>query len=375
MNKILLQIPVCAIVLLFYVFILSGNAKEDNSTDEISSSILLAELKGAKDSPVELGEVDWIRNFDEATTKAKKLNKPLLVLFQEVPGCSTSSGYGKNVLSHPLIVEAIETLFVPAAIYNNNKGEDERVLKSFGEPSWNNPVVRIMTPERQELVSRLSGDYTKAGLVGAMITALESNNNTVPPYLSLLAQELNVKSGSRERAVFAMHCFWIGEGKLANIKGVISTKPGFMGGYEVVELEFNPKIISFEDLVKKGKSNNVASHIFTVNSGQSAVAKDIVGEGSVSPSSSFRADSRPKYYLSGTLYSYVPMTNLQIARVNASLGSLRSPDSFLSPRQLELYKYIENHQELNWPNSLRSSDFNAAWNKTISLLNKQISRR
>ena len=375
MNKILLQIPVCAIVLLFYVFILSGNAKEDNSTDEISSSILLAELKGAKDSPVELGEVDWIRNFDEATTKAKKLNKPLLVLFQEVPGCSTSSGYGKNVLSHPLIVEAIETLFVPAAIYNNNKGEDERVLKSFGEPSWNNPVVRIMTPERQELVSRLSGDYTKAGLVGAMITALESNNNTVPPYLSLLAQELNVKSGSRERAVFAMHCFWIGEGKLANIKGVISTKPGFMGGYEVVELEFNPKIISFEDLVKKGKSNNVASHIFTVNSGQSAVAKDIVGEGSVSPRSSFRADSRPKYYLSGTLYSYVPMTNLQIARVNASLGSLRSPDSFLSPRQLELYKYIENHQELNWPNSLRSSDFNTAWNKTISLLNKQISRR
>ena len=375
MNKILLQIPVCAIVLLFYVFILSGNAKEDNSTDEISSSILLAELKGAKDSPVELGEVDWIRNFDEATTKAKKLNKPLLVLFQEVPGCSTSSGYGKNVLSHPLIVEAIETLFVPAAIYNNNKGEDERVLKSFGEPSWNNPVVRIMTQERQELVSRLSGDYTKAGLVGAMITALESNNNTVPPYLSLLAQELNVKSGSRERAVFAMHCFWIGEGKLANIKGVISTKPGFMGGYEVVELEFNPKIISFEDLVKKGKSNNVASHIFTVNSGQSAVAKDIVGEGSVSPRSSFRADSRPKYYLSGTLYSYVPMTNLQIARVNASIGSLRSPDSFLSPRQLELYKYIENHQELNWPNSLRSSDFNAAWNKTISLLNKQISRR
>ncbi|MCH7517447.1 MAG: peptide-methionine (S)-S-oxide reductase [Candidatus Dadabacteria bacterium] len=375
MNKILLTIPVLAIVLLFYVFISSGNTKEDNSTDEISPSILLAELKGAKDAPVELGEVDWIRNFDEATTKAKKLNKPLLVLFQEVPGCSTSSGYGKNVLSHPLIVEAIETLFVPAAIYNNNKGEDERVLKSFGEPSWNNPVVRIMTPERQELVSRLSGDYTKAGLVGAMITALESNNKTVPPYLSLLAQELNVKSGSRERAVFAMHCFWIGEGKLANIKGVISTKPGFMGGHEVVELEFNPEIISFEDLVKKGKLNNVASRIFTVNSGQSAVAKDIVGEGSVSPRSSFRADSRPKYYLSGTLYRYVPMTNLQIARVNASLGSLRSPDSFLSPRQLELYKYIENHQELNWPNSLRSSDFNTAWNKTISLLNKQISRR
>jgi hypothetical protein len=85
-----------------------GIHKEDNSTDEISSSILLAELKGAKDAPVELGEVEWIRNFDEATTKAKKLNKPLLVLFQEVPGCSTSSGYGKNVLSRPLLLKPLK---------------------------------------------------------------------------------------------------------------------------------------------------------------------------------------------------------------------------------------------------------------------------
>jgi hypothetical protein len=370
MNKFLSAIPVLAIVLFFYAFISPGNTKEDNTTNGIDSSILLAELKGAEDAPVELGEVDWIRNFDEASVKAKKINKPLLVLFQEVPGCSTSSGYGENVLSHPLIVEAIETLFVPVAIYNNNMGEDERVLKSFGEPSWNNPVVRIMTPERKELVSRLSGDYTKAGLVRAMITALENNNKPVPPYLTLLAQELNVKTGRSERVVFAMHCFWIGEGKLANINGVISTKPGFMGGYEVVELEFNPQIVSFEDLLKKARSNNVASHVFAENQTQSAAAKDIAGEGYVSPRSSFRADSEPKYYLSGTLYRYVPMTNLQIARVNAALGSLQSPDLFLSPRQLELYKYIQDHRELNWPNSVSSSDFNGSWNQTVSLVSK-----
>jgi len=375
MNKFLLTIPALPIVLLFYVFISPGNTKEDNGPDEISSSIILADLQGAEDALVELGEVQWIRNFDEAAAKAKKVNKSLLVLFQEVPGCSTSSGYGKNVLSHPLIVEAIETLFVPVAIYNNHGGEDERVLNSFGEPSWNNPVVRIMTPERKELVSRLSGDYTKAGLVRAIIAALENNNKTVPPYLTLLAQELNVKTGRSEQAVFAMHCFWVGEGKLANINGVISTKPGFMGGYEVVELEFNPEIISFEDLLKKARSNNVARHVFAENQAQNIVAKDIVGEGSVSSRSSFRADSRPKYYLSGTLYKYVPMTDFQTARVNAALGSLQSPDSFLSPRQLELYKYIQNHQELNWPNAVSISDFNSSWDQAVSLLNKQISRR
>lgn len=375
MNKYLLAIPILASVFLFYAFLSPGNAKEDNTNGELNSSITLAELQDIKDAPVELGQVDWIRNYDEAAAKAKQENKPLLVLFQEVPGCSTSSGYGKNVLSHPQIVEAIETLFVPVAVYNNHGGADEQVLKSFGEPSWNNPVVRIIAPDRKELVPRLNGDYTKAGLVRAMITALENDNKGVPPYLSLLAQELNVNNGRSERAVFAMHCFWVGEGKLANVNGVISTKPGFMGGHEVVELEFNPDIISYGDLVNKAKSQNVARHIFTENTEQGSIAKEIVGEGSVSPKTTFRADSRPKYYLSGTSYKYVPMTNTQLARVNAAIGGLQSPNVFLSPRQIEIYNYIEDHQDLSWPNIVSSSDFNASWDETVSLLNNQVSRR
>ncbi len=325
--------------------------------------------------PMVLGQVEWIRNFDNGVKLAKSREKPLLVLFQEVPGCSTSSGYGKNVLSHPLIVEAIETLFVPVAIYNNKDGEDAKVLKSFGEPSWNNPVVRIITPERIELTPRLSGNYTKAGLVNAMVSALNASNRKVPQYLSLLAQELNVNSGTKERAVFAMHCFWVGEGKLANVKGVISTKPGFMGGYEVVELEFNPGVISYEDLLKKARLNNVASHIFTVNAEQSAAAKEIAGEGHISELGTFRADSSPKYYLSRTLYRHVPMTNLQLARVNAAIGSFQSPDTFLSPRQVELFRYIEEHKELNWPDFVGISDFNSSWDKAVSLVGSQISRR
>ncbi|MCK5709663.1 MAG: thioredoxin family protein [Deltaproteobacteria bacterium] len=375
MSKLLLILPVIVTVFILYTLRSPGITKEDKASNNTNSSITLAELQDIKDAPVELGQVDWIRNFDEAAARANEQNKPLLVLFQEVPGCSTSSGYGNNVLSHPLIVEAIETLFVGVAIYNNHKGEDERVLNSFGEPSWNNPVVRIMTPERKELTSRLSGDYTTPGLVRAMITALENNNKTVPPYLSLLAQELNVNNGRSERAVFAMHCFWVGEGKLANVNGVISTRPGFMGGREVVELEYNPDIISYGDLVKKARSQNVARHIFTENSEQSSIAKEIVGDSSVSTKSTFRADSRPKYYISGTSYKYVPMISTQIARVNAAIGALQSPNIFLSPRQLELYQYIENHQDLNWPNLVSNSDFNASWNKAVSLLNNQISRR
>ena len=36
--------------------------------------------------PVELGKIDWIREFDEALEKVKETGKPMLLLFQEVPG-------------------------------------------------------------------------------------------------------------------------------------------------------------------------------------------------------------------------------------------------------------------------------------------------
>lgn len=41
-------------------------------------------LSGAQ--PVELGAISWYRDFDAATAEAKRLDRPLLVLFQEVPG-------------------------------------------------------------------------------------------------------------------------------------------------------------------------------------------------------------------------------------------------------------------------------------------------
>lgn len=37
-------------------------------------------------SPVELGKVTWLRDYDKAVQKAKDTNQPILLLFQEVPG-------------------------------------------------------------------------------------------------------------------------------------------------------------------------------------------------------------------------------------------------------------------------------------------------
>lgn len=41
---------------------------------------------GMAQNPVELGKVAWHRGFDKTLEEARRVDKPMLVLFQEVPG-------------------------------------------------------------------------------------------------------------------------------------------------------------------------------------------------------------------------------------------------------------------------------------------------
>jgi hypothetical protein len=67
-------------------------------------------------SPLELGIVRWSRGYEAAALRAKAEGKPLLVLFDEVPGCSTVLAFGERVLSNPLIADAMEQAFVPVVV-------------------------------------------------------------------------------------------------------------------------------------------------------------------------------------------------------------------------------------------------------------------
>ena len=49
-----------------------------------------------KDNPLELGKVNWLRDYDKAVKKSKGQNKPIFILFQEVPGCSTCQNFGND---------------------------------------------------------------------------------------------------------------------------------------------------------------------------------------------------------------------------------------------------------------------------------------
>lgn len=292
--------------------------------------------------PIELGKVKWLRNYEEALQESSASGKPVLILFQEVPGCSTCKNYGNGALSHPLIVEAIESLFVPLCIYNNKDGADRKVLQMYGEPTWNNPVVRVVNEKGDDLAPRLAGDYTRYGLVSKMVSGLQIAGRPIPGYLSLLEDECYLENAPKETAYLSMYCFWSGEKVIGQMEGVAATEAGYMDGKEVVKVTFDPSSRAFDQLLKEARSASCADGVYTDKSELKKQAAGVLGEGRVGATRAYRKDSEDKFYLRKSDYRKVPMTPLQAQRVNSLLGQGKDPSTLLSPRQLEIFRIVKN---------------------------------
>lgn len=272
---------------------------------------LLASLTThAQGSHVELGDVGWLRSYDEALSIAKAEDKPILILFQEVPGCATCRNYGQDVLTHPLIVEIIQENFVPLAIFNNEGGADALILKKFGEPSWNNPVVRIINNQEQEIANRVAGNYSIQGLLQALITAYGFEGKPVPEYMNLLTAEF---ADELDQQYYSMHCFWSGEAAFGSQSGVVSTEPAWMSGKEVVKIVYDTNTIT-----QKALDNIAAAKQYSA----------------IDYHKSYNVDGDPQYYLKQTDYKYLPLSQAQKTRINSALGKGEDPQQYLSPQQL-----------------------------------------
>ena len=139
-------------------------------------------------NPIEAGNVRWGRDLDAALENSAKTGKPVLVLFQEIPGCSGVQKFGREVLTNPSLVEAIENEFLPVLVYNNRKGGmDEKHLKRFQEPAWNYQVIRFLNAEGRDVIPRKDRIWTTSGVASRMVEALIATNRGVPEYLKALA--------------------------------------------------------------------------------------------------------------------------------------------------------------------------------------------
>lgn len=259
----------------------------------------------------ELGDVAWLRDHDRALALAAEKGKPVLLLFQEVPGCSTCVRFGQDVLTHPLMVELIADRFVPVAIFNNHPGPDTEILRRYNESSWNNPVVRFLRPDGAELLPKLEDRYDALGLYDKIVAVFDRLGEDVPGYFRLLGGDLLVEYGLSKRVTYATPCFWSGETSLAQHPAVITTDAGWVDGEEVVQVHFDPRGTSRADVDS-----------FAASEGFNPVE-----------SARFEPDREPQFYLRKNAVRHLPLTPAQRAKINRAVPYREPLADLLSPQQ------------------------------------------
>lgn len=128
---------------------------------------------------------------------------------------------------------------------------------------------------------------------------------------------------------------------------MIATKPGWIGRTEIVEVTYDPKRVTLEQLVKKGESCQIARKLFCRTDEQLGAAVKLVGKRAVKSTETIRVQD-DKYYLSRTPLKFVPMDSMQAMVVNARVGKRLSLDGFLSPRQKELLAQVKAKPKAGW---------------------------
>jgi len=297
----------------------------------------------------ELGTVYWHRSYDKAIELSEESGKPIFLLFQEVPGCNTCQKFGKEVLSHPMMVEIIENEFIPLVIFNNRAdGEDARILRKFKEQAWNNPVVRIIDENGNDIVERITGQYSAAEIMINIDLALSASYRPKPDYLKLWLQELTTQETNVSESVYSMYCFWSGEATLGQLDGVLATEAVWSGFKEAVLVVYDESKISEEELDLLAKEN----------------AFDKL---EINKKLRLRLEEETQYYLHNSKFSALALSPLQRSRINSALAEGKPAEAFLSPKQMDYANKIT--AKIRRKNSeIYKEDFLLAWEKMNTML-------
>ena len=290
-----------------------------------------------QDNPIEVGHVNWSRDYPGALQASRRSGKPLFLFFQEVPGCLGCQNFGSQVLTHPLLVEAVEDEFIPVVVYNNrNTGMDAQLLKQYGEPSWNYQVIRFVNADERDLIPRQDRVWDIGSLAARMVEALKEAERAVPLYLSSLAVEND--TGNLRTAVFGMYCFWTGEFELGSIGGVVATEAGFYRGREVTQVTYHHEQLGLAELIGEAADRECARTVYLDEDSTAVQSRLTVKQFDPSQYRPAPASDQKKQ-LQRWLAAHqdLNLTMLQLTKLNSFLPD--DPEAmyqWLSPRQLTL---------------------------------------
>lgn len=134
----------------------------------------------------------------------------------------------------------------------------------------------------------------------------------------------------------------MGEAEFGLIEGVLSTTAGWIGKVEVVEVEFDPRRISYADLLAHAVDRDCALRVFPRDDEQLQLARTRVGDAAERSDVQIRRVDDQKEYLARTALRYVPMTRVQATRINADVEHAAD---YLSPRQRRVWAAAQANPE------------------------------
>ena len=204
-----------------------------------------------------------------------------------------------------------------------------------------NVILVLLAPSGLEFTANeFDNPDTSAGLA-RMIASLEASRRPIPQYLRLAVDEYAAKP--RQTATFAVRCYWEGERDLGKLDGVLASRTGVIGHDEVVEVEYDPALMSYPELVAKAQRLSCFRKVYARNPHQEREAAALVAGVVARSDAPVDTSTQQQFHLSmHPEYHYLPLTALQATRINAALFAHDDPEQFLSPAQHRLKDRMAN---------------------------------
>ena len=133
----------------------------------------------------------------------------------------------------------------------------------------------------------------------------------------------------------------MGERRLGELDGVLASRIGMLDGREVVEIDFDPTVLSFAKLLGEATKVQRMQGVYARNKKQAQIARKRRGMMVKETRAKVNTGTQQQYDLAHDKAHYLlPLTALQATRLNALIAKKQSPDGLLSPSQLALRKRL-----------------------------------
>ena len=313
-------------------------------------------LRKNQDYP-ELGFMQFAYNdIAEAGDYAARVDKPILALLTEIP---SDEDFCEEVLAHPLLVEAMTTLFVPVLIVQEvtpdtpvqrtTAGRRCRARISLYAPTT---LESLLDDDAENsMSSSLYGDdLTCIGLIRAMIQALVKLEKPIPKYLETLRQE-QVADTAVKILVLGARESGRAEVEYAGIPGVVAAKGSFLNGQRVCVITYDHQRVSYSVLLRHALQHSLCDSVYHKGNEERVAAQVEFSRFCATPSSTslpvmlalsedsldveLKDDVNSKENLRQTALRMVPLTGMQAMLANRLIhqGRFNEAMHILSPYQ------------------------------------------